>query len=270
MTDPESVHALTGAYVLDALEPAEQDAFEHHLAVCADCREEVRSLRSAVVRLPSVAAVAPPSELRASVLAAISAVRPLPPLIEQTEPEPTSEPAVPAAPVDDELRRVRQRRRDRSDRWRLVAAAAVVVALVSVGWGIVRPGADDPVRGTATIERSTDDRLAELLEAPDLEVYTSTSTADGARGTVLTSASLELSAMLVQDLPGLDADHAYQAWTIQGATPTDAGVFDVVDGATAVLMEGQLGAVDAVAVTVEPVGGSDSPTGDILVQVPLS
>ena len=42
MTD---VHALSGAYAVDALDDIERAAFERHLAACAECRAEVASLR---------------------------------------------------------------------------------------------------------------------------------------------------------------------------------------------------------------------------------
>ncbi len=37
------IHELTAGYALDALDPAERDAFERHLADCAQCQEELAS-----------------------------------------------------------------------------------------------------------------------------------------------------------------------------------------------------------------------------------
>ncbi|MBU2075761.1 MAG: zf-HC2 domain-containing protein, partial [Actinobacteria bacterium] len=39
------VHALSGAYAVDALDDIERAQFERHLVECAECRAEVDSLR---------------------------------------------------------------------------------------------------------------------------------------------------------------------------------------------------------------------------------
>ena len=46
MNTPESadIHALSGAYAVDAVDDIERAEFERHLATCADCREEVAEL----------------------------------------------------------------------------------------------------------------------------------------------------------------------------------------------------------------------------------
>lgn len=283
----ESAHALTGAYVLDALDADELVAFERHLAACPDCRDEVLSLRAAVVRLPSVSVVAPPPALRASVLAAISGVRPMPPLPEQiTEPRPeqmpgdptsmsapdqaeqtdTSDPTLPAA-VDLAAARTRRDGRPergdrRVDRWRMVAAAAAVIALTSVGWNILTP---DPVSRTAgAIEQGTESPMVELLSAPDLEIFA------GEHGTVLRSATTASAAAILQDLPDLGDGLVFQAWTIAGETPVSAGVFQADGGRAATMLEGDVATADAVAVTIEPDGGSAAPTGDMVFQILVS
>lgn len=268
--EPESVHALTGAYVLDAVDDEERAAFEQHLAVCPYCREEVRSLRAAVVRLPAQVEAAPPPELRASVLAAITAVRPLPPLPEQdAEPIPTQvegpQPVAATTGRADELAVRRATRRAR--RWRLAAAAAAVVALGGISWGLLQPE-DLGGRETGTIERESDVQLDALLNAPDLQVYTSAA-GEGVQGTVLRSESLGTAAMLLQDLPEAGDGEEYQAWNIVGETPSSAGVFTASDGTATVLLEGDVTEAEVMAVTIEPEGGSDAPTGDILVQVPV-
>jgi anti-sigma factor RsiW len=61
-----------GAYLLGALEPAEQAAFEGHLASCPSCRDEVEQLRLAVDALPrSVEPFAAPPSLKRSLMAAV-------------------------------------------------------------------------------------------------------------------------------------------------------------------------------------------------------
>jgi anti-sigma factor RsiW len=61
-----------GAYLLGALEPAEQSAFEGHLASCPECRDEVERLRVATNALPrSVEPFEPSPSLKKSLMEAV-------------------------------------------------------------------------------------------------------------------------------------------------------------------------------------------------------
>ena len=65
-------HDDVGAYLLGALEPAEQAAFEQHLAGCPECRDDVEQLRLAVDALPrSVEPFAAPPSLKKSLMEAV-------------------------------------------------------------------------------------------------------------------------------------------------------------------------------------------------------
>ncbi|MFE2233554.1 zf-HC2 domain-containing protein, partial [Streptomyces sp. NPDC059442] len=77
MTPAEDVHLDAGAYALHALPPADEAAFEAHLATCEACRREVREFREAAARLGAADPMAPPPDLRARVLDEISRVRQL-------------------------------------------------------------------------------------------------------------------------------------------------------------------------------------------------
>ena len=134
------IHALSGAYAVDALDDIERAAFERHLAECAECRAEVASLREAAAparrdRRPT----APPPALRDRVLAGIATVRPLPPEVPRR-----------AAPA--------RRRRPAPLRGLVAAAAAVVV----VGAGAVVVAAALAGRDLARRPSATD----AVLQAP--------------------------------------------------------------------------------------------------------
>ena len=60
----ESLHALSGAYVVDALDDEERATFERHLPGCLDCQREVASLREATALLADDAALTPPPAMR--------------------------------------------------------------------------------------------------------------------------------------------------------------------------------------------------------------
>ncbi|MET8992517.1 hypothetical protein ABZW49_44330, partial [Nonomuraea wenchangensis] len=66
----DDLHALSGAYAVDALPYAEWTLFEEHLRGCAGCGTEVRRLRETAARLAGAVAVDPPAGLRTRLLAA--------------------------------------------------------------------------------------------------------------------------------------------------------------------------------------------------------
>ena len=56
----EDIHALSGAYAVDALDDVERARFERHLAGCPACRAEVDGLASAASELSVLTEAAPP------------------------------------------------------------------------------------------------------------------------------------------------------------------------------------------------------------------
>ena len=89
------IHALSGAYAIDALDDLERAQFERHLAECRECRAEVDSLREASGLLAETSPATPPAALRDRVLADITKVRPLPPLTGES-------PETPETPEDQD------------------------------------------------------------------------------------------------------------------------------------------------------------------------
>ncbi len=66
---------------------------------------------------------------------------------------------------------------------------------------------------------------------------------------------------LVHGLEDAPDDHTYQVWLIEDNRPTSAGTFDPSEGVGTLEVDESLEGVESVAVTVEPEGGSSSPTG---------
>jgi anti-sigma factor RsiW len=72
VSDHDRLHDDVGAYLLRALEPAEQAEFERHLAGCPECRAEAEELRMAADALPrSVEPFAAPPSLKRSLMDAV-------------------------------------------------------------------------------------------------------------------------------------------------------------------------------------------------------
>ncbi|GAB7006317.1 anti-sigma factor [Nocardioides sp. AN3] len=221
------IHALSGAYALDALDDDERAEFEKHLAGCPTCQAEVDSLREAAVGLAELTEVAPPAGLRERVLADASVVRPLPPLV---------------------LHSPRRRR------WSALVAAAAAVILVGGGAAIWHPWT-----GSAPTPPSISavDRVA---QAPDAQRTTQT-LADGGTVTVYRSAKLDKAAVVVKDLPTLPNGKVYEMWLqdTQGSM-LPAGVVPAGVSSGEMVLNGSASTAVGAGMTVEPTGGSEAPT----------
>lgn len=235
----DDVHALSGAYAVDALDPAERTWFEEHLRECADCREEVDGLRETVAQLGSEDAIAPSAAVRDAVLGAISTTRPLPPL---------PSPQVVAPPID-----LAARRRTTRTLPLLVAAAAVLIAAVGGLWA--KPWADDkPVAPQLT--------AAEQVLAADDAARIEKSFPDGATATIVVSRSVGRAVILTSDMPHAPDGKAYQLWlqTPAGELKPDRVMPDL--RTATVVLEGDASRATGVGITVEPDGGSPQPTSE--------
>jgi anti-sigma-K factor RskA len=228
------IHALSGAYAVDALDPAERALFERHLASCTACQEEVASLQEATARLGGLEDVAPPPALREQVLAGIRTVRPLPP-----EAAPVGAPApVRTLPVR---------------RW-LTGLAVAASGLGIAGGGTVVWQQQHESTGQLSVA----DRV---LQAADAKRVTVT-LPDGSSASVIRSVSEGRAVLVAHDLPAAPDGRVYEMWLQTPAgTMVPAGLMD--RGSTRpVLLHGDATTATAAGITVEPAGGSDSPTSE--------
>ncbi|GAA3525015.1 hypothetical protein AFL01nite_14270 [Aeromicrobium flavum] len=228
------VHALSGAYALDAVTDIERQQFERHLTGCEICTEEVASLREAVSELSALTAEEPPPELRGSVLAAIGETRQLPPRV--------GSPSRPAR---------------RTPRRLLVAAAAAAVVVGGVGVGVTRPWQDETGSGQVV---SLADRV---LRADDAQRVTQ-EFEDGAKATVVRSPSLGRAVLVTSDMPPAPKGHSYVVWLQQGDDMVNAGSMARSPDQT-VLLEGDASTASAAGVTVETDPDAEDATTDELV-----
>jgi anti-sigma-K factor RskA len=222
------IHALSGAYAIDALDDVERARFARHLADCADCQTEIDSLREAAALLPETTAVEAPASLRASVLDAIDEVRPRPPVVTAT-------------PVRSRGRRGAA----------LVAAAAAFIAIGGVGATVWHPWSDDS-------SQQQPPAAQQVFDAPDAEIW-SKRLDDGGTVTVARSASLNQAAVRVHGMAPAGEGRQYQLWLQHGSEMVSAGLMPEGSDAT-VLLEGEPTSADGFGITREPTGGSDEPT----------
>jgi anti-sigma-K factor RskA len=224
------MHALAGAYALDALDDRERLAFEQHLAGCAACSAEVVEFRATAARLGEAAATSPPAGLRESVLAAARRT-------------PQRRPVVPVVTVvpDSRWRRYAPR---------LLAAAAVMVLAGVVGLYVSE-------HDEATDGQAQADEIEEIMTAPD-RVFSPSRNGD-VPIQVVSSPSMDKAVVMVNDLPPIDAAHSYEMWAIDDKGARSLGAMPEATEEGTALVEG-LGDATQVAVTVEPAGGSPDGT----------
>lgn len=223
------IHALSGAYAANAVDDIERAQFERHLAGCDDCRLEVGSLREAAALLAEVVAQPAPPALRAQVLSKIEMVRPLPPLSA-------------GAQARGRARRIPT----------MIAAAAALVVIGGVGTTVWHPW-----------EQPTSDLTAAQLEnAADAQVMTQ-KLAGGGAITLTRSQSLNSAYVAMRSMPRLQSDQTYQLWSIHDGVPVSAGLAN--GDASKVLLEGDTATAQAIAITIEPAGGVETPSTDFIV-----
>lgn len=221
------IHALSGAYALDALDDIERAGFERHLASCEQCRDEVAGLREAAARLAEFSETAPPDHLRARVLAQSRTARPLPPVMAAN---------------------TRPRRR-------LPALAAAAAAVIAVGAGVV---GWHPWEEPATVQLSLADRV---LEAPDAESWTQE--IPGGKVTLTRSKRLGTAVMTTAGLPVAPAGKVYEFW-LQEPDKRLAPAGLTTSGTGEFVLRGDAATAIGAGLTIEPAGGSAAPTTDPL------
>lgn len=233
------LHTLTGAYAVNALSDTERTVFETHLARCGSCAVEVAELTATATRLGAAVDSPPPPHLRARVLAAATETRQLP-------------------PRTGRVPRARSLRRAGG----LLAAACLVAAVVVTAQGL-ESNKDSDVLAQISREYS---QFTDFLSTPDVRLV-SAAGPDGATATAVVSASRDELLFLSRDLPAPPADRVYQLWFIDAGDPRPAGLLPATRSAP--MMAPGVSGAQEVAVTVEPQGGSTTPTSPPMMVIPL-
>ena len=220
-----TVHELTAAYALDALDEDERRAFEEHLPGCARCREELADVSQTAALLAYGAPPAtPPPALRDRILA-----------------EATSDRGTKVVPFP------------RRPRVFLGAAAAVtaVAATLAIAFGV----------HSASLSEDLDEvqKAVDVLADPAARSVP----LEGANGRLVVNSEGE-AALVVQGLPAAPKGKTYELWVIREGSPRRAGLFEGDDERDLVLLDEDVEGDATVAVTLEPDGGVDAPTGRML------
>ena len=223
---------LKDAYALGALTEDERREVEDYLTTHPELRAEVDDLKSVANLLAlSVQEYEPSPELRRELMNRISSF-------------PDATPA--AGPLPRQARL-----------WRILGpgglAAAAVLALVTIGM----------FAWNASLQEENQNLQGELL-GQQTYALEGPGAAQGVRGEVIRLGD-ERAVLVAQDCPSPPEGETHQAWIMREDVPEPAGLFDPNDaGVAAAPIEGSIEGADAVAVTLEPSGGSSMPTSDPL------
>lgn len=222
---------ISGAYVLDAVTPAERRAAEEHLATCTSCARKVSELRHVAALLPlAVPQEKPPESLKSRVMAAIR---------EESE-RPQQPMRMPKRPQRPGLV------------MGLLAAAAVLALVLFSGvfaWNISLQRQVTTLQSQITVISSSNTPM----------IYTINGTQDalGAVGELVYYPQQHVTVLIVRGLPQLQGMHVYQGWLfrVKNGLITSAasiGILNVQGGVATLSFPGNANGYDTAAISLEP------------------
>jgi anti-sigma-K factor RskA len=219
-----------GAYLLGALTPREAADFERHLEGCERCQQELRWLEPAVDTLPeTVERTEPPPQLRAALMAEVRRD------LREDAPVQTRPPARPAAAP--------------WRRWLLRPAVGfAVVALLVAGVVGYEVGKDDGGGNgnRVAFERKIGPMTVTMIEEGD-------------------GGKLELAGV-----PQPPEDKVFEAWVERDGEVEAVPALIVPDRhGRAETTIADMSGVKTLMITVEPRGGSETPTGETIMELPV-
>jgi anti-sigma factor RsiW len=256
----EIARGLAAAYVLGALEPAEETAVREHLRTCQEPHDEFAELGGVVpylAELPGLQLVEPPPSLRDRIMAAAAA--------DLAEPAPVGVPGstVPFPSAPERVQRAERTRRGAGTLGWAARIAAVVAIVVLGGWNLV-------LQGQLSDARAYDRAVAAVIDAagkPGNQTVVLTPTKDG-RGAGIAAVAADGSVVLaMRDLPATTGTQVYEAWVIVGqAAPVPVGGFSVGPSGTAAFTTTPVTTPpgSTIALSLEPSAGSTTPRGTIV------
>ncbi len=259
---------LAELYALDAISDAERAAIDRYISAASDAErtaffERVRQARETLA-MSFTAEAEPPADLFARIVSQLPSLTQLPadgPTEVIAAPAATATPAAqPPAETLDELAAVRVRREQLrrptgARRWLTAVAAAAVIALGGVGVGAYITDQNDPLN---QVVRASDVREASVPVSA------------GGTATVLISSSKDAVVVKMNGVPAPPAGKVYQMWLIpkDGSAPVSQGLMDEAALSKPAVVKG-IASAAALGITVEPVGGSATPTFPTVAAAPL-
>jgi anti-sigma-K factor RskA len=133
-------------------------------------------------------------------------------------------------------------------------AAAVAATALLFGGGVAVNAVIQSQQATATASQITRIQAAADYQRSTVPVST------GGTATLIWSESMKRAAIIVQGVDRLPSGRTYELWYIDAKRATPAGTFDADGSMQSVMLTGDMKSGDMVGVTIEPAGGSKTPT----------
>jgi len=239
----ERFEDLKDAYVLDALPEEERRSFEEYLAAHPERQADVDEL-GAIARLLAFAPREhePPPELRRRLMEVVEV---------EAEPRRVRRPSVFARVVEFVGTRGLA----------LGAAALLMIGLLS--WNVLLQGQVQDLQGQVRDAQSQH----QVQESRTIKL----GGAWAGRGANATVVPIDKNRviLLAKNMPSVPDDRTCQIWVIKGDVPKPSGLFQPDGNMTATPVTQSIVRADTIAVTVEPAGGSQQPTSDIVLSAEL-
>jgi anti-sigma-K factor RskA len=255
--DPR-IEELLPFYALDALTDEEKELVEAYLVKHPEFRAQVDELQSTTDAIPyGVAPVEPQRRLKDALMARV------------------------AVDVRSRASEQKQASIPSEKRWaNLFPAFSFAVATVAVVWAVIlniqlsQLRNDVSALGQALVAQSNslEQINAKLPQTPVSAAVTvslkGTDVQPQAQGQLIADPNSQSAVLVIVGLDQLESGRTYQVWLIDGGGPQSAGLLTVDENGQGVLIvtsELSIGSFQALGISVEPDGGSQQPTGDIVV-----
>ena len=271
---------LLALHALDALDASEARALTEHLPACAECRVELDEMRDAAALLAHASTPAAPSdEVRERILQTVRA-------------EPRASQTQRAVETGGQV--IPLRRPASPGLWPNVLRLAAAIAFIALLAGVIVLWQRDArfrrelAQLSQTLNTQKDELAREremsahrleallMLNSPEAKkmALAGTQTAQNARAMFVYDQKSGHGMLMTEGLPTAPADMAYEVWFIpKGHSPMPGKTF-TVDAAGHAMISDQVPMAARenaiIAVTLEPKGGSPSPTMPIYLSSPAS
>jgi anti-sigma-K factor RskA len=246
--------------VLDALTEEEKQQVESYLAEHPEARAQVQDLQSGASAVPyAVSPVEPPRRVKQALMARVAA---------DVQARERSSARVGNEPPRRGLRF--------EDIFRVLSLGAAAIAII---WAFVLNAQVARLQSEITAlndqvtaqSQSLDELIRNLPQTDQSDVITvslnSTEEQPRALGQLIANPNDRSAVLVISGLPPLEAGRTYQVWLI-GNAPVSAGLLTVDENGQSVLIvtsEAAIGSFNSLGISIEPDGGSEQPTGEIVV-----
>ena len=268
----DEVREMAGAFVLGALDPADEAAVRAHLATCDDAHEEIAELGGVLPALAeSVPVVEPPAGLKARIMAAAAAD-----LEERSAGVATTGATMTTGatstagaetvaqeptPIPTASDRTDRRARTSTGTW-ILRIAAVVAIVGLAGWNLLL---QNQLNATQAYQRSVAAVLDVAAQPGSLTAILEP--ADGTGSGLAAVGADGKVALAARDLAPTSGSTVYTTWAIGGdGVPLALGDFTVGSDGTGTFEAAApaLAAGTVIALTREPTPGMTAPTGPVV------